>query len=300
MKNSLLIILALIGVVGFTSCLKSLNDVNLSDIKGNKVFEVAPSEDPSLDANDRVRSSAFDILSTPQTLKIPIYLNTTSGTYNHDVVVTLVKDTAAINDYNMADTTGNTNYQFLPDSVYTTTTPLTVVVPAGQQFGYLVLNIISSKIDLLTQYMVSYKIVGVPTGALISDTRSSGQNIVAIKNPWDGKYLLNGYTLRAGDDSRTGYFNSVKRSLITTGVNTDAFSDLAPWSDGSGIGIGNPNLTINSDNSVTITSSGGASNDPNYKSYYDPSTKTFYISFTWGAGPSSRLSTDTLVYQGPR
>ena len=300
MKNSLLIIITLIGVVGFTSCLKSLNDVNLSDIKGNKIFEVAPSESPTLDANDRVRTVAFDTSSIPQTLKIPIYLNTTSGTYDHDVIVTLAKDSAAINAYNLADTTGNTNYQFLPDSVYTTTTPLTVVIPAGQKFGYLVLNIITAKIDILSQYMVSYKIVGIPSDAFISDTRSSGQCIVAIQNSWDGKYLINGYTLRAGDPSKTGYFNSVKRSLITTGVNTDAFSDLAPWSDGSGIGIGNPNLTINSDNSVTITSSGGASNDPNYKSYYDPSTKTFYISFTWGAGPSSRLSTDTLVYQGPR
>jgi len=59
-------------------------------------------------------------------------------------------------------------------------------------------------------------------------------------------------------------------------------------------------LTIDGSNNVTITSAGGAYNNPGYTSVYDPGTKTFFISFTWGAGPSSRLSTDTLSYLGPR
>ena len=298
MKNIHFVVLVLFGFVGLTSCLKTLNDVNLGDIKGAKVFEIAPSEDPSLGAADRVTSAAFGIKSTPQLLQIPVYLNTTSGTYSSDVTVTLAKDNDAIAAFNKAN---GTKYEFLPDSTYTTTTPLTVVIPAGKQFGYLNVNIISSKVNLLASYMLSYKIVGVPAGGLISEIRTSAQCKVAIKNKWDGKYVMNGYALRAGDATLTGYFSGVSRSLLTSGVNSVDFSDVAVWGNGTtGIAVGIPTLTIKADNSVTITSPSGAMNDPSYNSHYDPDTKTFFISFTWGAGPAARLSTDTLVYIGSR
>ncbi len=300
MKNTFFVSIALLLILGLSSCLKSNSNINLSDIPNYKLIEIAPSEDQALGAADRVYSFVLGTSTSVKTFKIPIYLNSSTGLFSKDVTVQLANDTAAIDEYNSADTSGNTNYQFLPDSVFATTTPLTVVIPAGQKFGYLVVNINTPLIDKNTQYMLSYKIVGVPSGTAISETRASAQFIIASNNVWDGLYMMKGYTLRAGDDSRTGYFSGVTRGLVTSDLTSVYFDDLAVWSDGTGIGIGAPTLTINKDNSVKITSPSGAYNDPSYTSHYDPDTKTFYISFTWGAGPSSRLSTDTLVYLGPR
>jgi hypothetical protein len=123
---------------------------------------------------------------------------------------------------------------------------------------------------------------------------------VAVKNQWDGVYSFKGYTLRAGDPTRTGNFDGQQMTLLTSGSNSVTFASLQIWADLSGVGIGNPMLTIDGSNNVTITSPGGAMNDPSYTSIYDPGSQTFYISFTWGAGPSSRLATDTLTYLKPR
>jgi hypothetical protein len=60
-------------------------------------------------------------------------------------------------------------------------------------------------------------------------------------------------------------------------------------------------MTINtSTGAVTLSSSGGLINAPGYNTRYEAASKTFFISGTWGGGPSSRLLTDTLTYMSPR
>jgi len=121
-------------------------------------------------------------------------------------------------------------------------------------------------------------------------------------NPYDGYYSYKGYVLRAGDPVLTGNFTGLSMALVTSGANTVQFATSAIWGDGvSGIAAGLPILTVNADNSVTLASTTGqVYNDPNYQSRYEAASKTFFISFTWGAGPSQRLSTDTLAFTGLR
>ena len=123
-----------------------------------------------------------------------------------------------------------------------------------------------------------------------------------VLNQYDGYYSYKGYVLRGGDPVLTGNFAGLSMALVTSGLSTVQFATSAIWGDGvTGISAGLPILTVNTDNSVTLASTTGqVYNDPGYQSRYDPASKTFFISFTWGAGPSQRLSTDTLTFAGPR
>ena len=320
MKNTYFLVLALFAAFGLSSCLKSLNDVNLGDIPSNKIIELAPSENPSLGAADRVYSVSFDISSTPQTLKIPVYLNTTSGTYPNDVTVTLAKDTAAITAYNTAD--GSSNFEFLPDSTFTTTTPLTVVIPAGQKFGYLVVKVNSDKVDLFSEYMLSYKVVGAPAGALISDTRGSVQYKIAIKNKYDGSYDLKfkmkgwgAYGIITDDNSHDWGEVGVE----TSGPNTivinigSAYNQPGFTTDGSltSFGATYPEYTFDLATDKLTDVSNLSPDDgrgrkfklnPNVTdSRYDPATKTIYAAYIMQQnGRPDQEIYDTLVYTGPR
>jgi hypothetical protein len=117
-------------------------------------------------------------------------------------------------------------------------------------------------------------------------------------NRWDGVYSLRGYTFKSDDSSKTGLFSVDEIELATDEESMVSFRSFQPWSDGEDIiGIGMPVLTIDKQtNKVEINSSGGAYTAPGYNSRYDPVTRTFYISFTWGNGPTERLATDTLTF----
>jgi len=323
MKNKYFLLLALVAVIGLSSCLKSLNPLNLGDIPGYKLFEIAPSDNPALGAADRLYSVAYGISTTPQILKIPVYLNSTTGTFSQDVTVTLAKDTAAILAYNAADTTGATNFQFLPDSVYTTATPLTVVIPAGQKFGYLTVSINSSKVDLFTQYMVSYKIVSVPTGSAISDTRGSVQYKVAIKNKYDGLFTdvfqLSGWGAYGiiSDGMSHQWPNNV--GIETSGPNTVVKNygggyNQVEFSAGGASGVfgaTKPQYTFDLATDKLTDVSNLSPDDGRGRKFklnpsvtdsrYDGSTGTIYAAYIMQQnGRPDQLIYDTLVYQGPR
>ncbi len=325
MKNIYLFLLALVAVFGLSSCLKSLNSVNLGDIPGYKLFEIAPSENPALGAADRVYSVAYGISSTPQILKIPVYLNSTTGTFSSDVTVTLAKDTAAISAYNATDTTGATNFQFLPDSVYNSSVPLTVVIPAGQKFGYLTLNITSSKVNLFAQYMLSYKIVSVPTGSAISDTRTSVQYKVAIKNRYDGifsdVFQLSGWGAYGIISDGMSHAWGSNVGIVTSGPNTvlkdyDLGGDYGQIGFTAGLGATSfgatkPQYTFDLATDKLTDVSNLTPDDGRGRKFklnpavtdsrYDATTGTIYAAYIMQQnGRPDQLIYDTLVYQKPR
>lgn len=222
-----------------------------------------------------------------------------------DVKVSLVLNPALIGDYNSSN---GTSHDVAPDNLYTILNPADsagyiVTIPKGEYTGYLQIKI-NPRAYLGSDYALGFQISRVPSSYLISSNLGSGITAIGVKNDWDGVYSYKGYSLRAGDADLTGFFSGAEMGLQTAGATSVGFTELAFWGDGSGIGIGNPVLQINTNAPapypVTITSSGGAKNAPGYTSRYDPATKTFYISFTWGAGPAARLSTDTLTYLRPR
>jgi hypothetical protein len=189
---------------------------------------------------------------------------------------------------------------------YTFSNNMVVTIPKGAREGYLQMT--TNPANLISgQYGFGIRIKSVSNPSyIVSGNFNNAVVIVGVKNKYDGLYTNNGYALRVVggevDPSLSGNYSGSEVGLITTGPNSVIYDELAYWGDGaSGIGIGNPELAIDPNtNKITITSSGGAMNAPNYDSRYDPETKTFYISFTWGAGPAARLKIDTLVYQSPR
>jgi hypothetical protein len=207
--------------------------------------------------------------------------------------MTLSLDTAGLSAYNAAN---GTNYQPLPDTTYTVS-GWDVSVPAGKRIDSITVTIDLSKLDLSNAYVFP---VTIASASLPIEQWNHLFYYVAVKNQWDGVYSYQGYTLRSGDPVKTGNFTGQQMTLLTSGSNSVTFATLALWADLGGIGIGNPQLTINASNQVSISSPGGATADPTYNNHYDPATQTFYIQFYWGAGPTSRLSTDTLSYLGPR
>ena len=131
---------------------------------------------------------------------------------------------------------------------------------------------------------------------------------IDVSNRWAASYLLSGYVLRADDAVLSGSYHKVPWKLATVGAKSVIYFKTHLWADGSSVGgIGPWVLTIddsagpNSPMPVKVTDALNAAvkNNPAYNSRYDPAKKTFYISVFWGAGPTSRAATDTLVYSGP-
>jgi hypothetical protein len=217
-----------------------------------------------------------------------------------DIQVQLELDTALVNRYNDSL---KTSLEEPSKSLYTfDNANLTITIPKGQRQGSLKMKVIPEKIAS-GQYGFGFKIKSVSnSGYKISGNFNNAVVIVGVRNIYDGVYDMKGYALRAGDPVLTGNFTGAEMELQTTGPNSLIFGELALWGDGqSGIGIEKPELSVDPvTNKVTITSAGGGKNNPNYDSRYDPATKTFFISFTWGAGPAARLGIDTLTYREPR
>jgi hypothetical protein len=255
----------------------------------------AASVDLPLAASTSNGITAFAYPPTVTSVTLPIAVNVASPSIpNTATNVTLALDTAGLSAYNQAN---GTNYLPLPDSVFTLSS-MTVTIPAGKRLDTSITATINlAALDLSNAYVLP---ITIASASLPIEQWNHLFYYIAVKNQWDGKYSYQGYTLRAGDPVRTGNFTGQSMTLLTSGSNSVTFASLAIWADLSGIGIGNPTLTIDGSNNVTITSPGGATNQAGYPSRYDPSTQTFYISFYWGAGPTARLSTDTLSYTGPR
>lgn len=188
-------------------------------------------------------------------------------------------------------------------SIYTFSNPdLKITIPKGSRQGALQMKVKPFDISV-GEFGFGFRVKSISKqGYRISGNFDHSVTIVGVRNDYDGTYDYKGYALRAGDATLTGNFTGAEMDLITTGPNSVIFSDVPLWGDGqTGIAVEELELAIDPVTyKVTITSAGGAINDPAYNSRYDPATKTFFISFTWGAGPAARLGTDTLTYREPR
>ena len=181
---------------------------------------------------------------------------------------------------------------------YTILNP-TGVIPAGRDEVTIKIRVDKTSLGFSDTYGVGIKIES--SNAKVNDNGNSYVSTYLVKNQYDGIYSIKGYTLRAGDAPKTGNFCCQEMGLATAGANDLEWEDLAPWADLTGIGVGVPSMSVNpTTNAVTMYNGFPIGNAPGYNSRYVPNTRTFFVSFTWGAGPSARLSTDTLTYLRPR
>jgi hypothetical protein len=189
----------------------------------------------------------------------------------------------------------------LPAGSYTILNPTGTIVPGTDEIEVKI-KVDKTTLGFTNVYGVGFQLTS--NNATVNDNAKSYIGEFLVKNIYDGVYSLKGYTLRAGDAPKTGNFCCQEMDLETAGAAAVNAGDLFPWADLTGIGLGGVNtFTVNTGtNAVTTTCVAfpSVANAPGYNTRYEPNTKTFYVSFTWGAGPAARLSTDTMTWLRPR
>jgi hypothetical protein len=295
-KNILKWIVPALCVVALSSCLKNKN--LQPDFSATTPVVELPVVSPMGDGSVNSLSTSINQSDTPS--KYIFYVNyAASSTKSTDIMVTLSPSPALIDNFNAAHSVDDST-ALMPAAAYSM--PTTVIIPAGQRRVQVPVSIVSTLLDPNFTYGIPVTITDA-SGEVISKNFASLVVRVAVKNRFDGKYSYKGYIFREGDPVLSGNFKGLTSDLETNGANGLNFSNPV-WSNGSGVS-GISGLTINVDpatNKVTMRSKERADlgNVPGYDNHYDPATKTFYLSFKWNASPTSRITTDTLTYTGPR
>jgi len=297
-QSKIILFLSAFFTLGFTSCLKE-HQMNID-----------PSKSTSLVAFENSGSNVAGASSVyPGYYKdLGTLTNGQSSTFNinvgysgteaapEDITVNFALDTAVLATYNAQN---GTNYIVPAADVFSL--PPSVVIKKGERMAQTQVKIsVTDNFKFEDAYALPLAITSASNSSISSNFGKAVYSF-GVRNIYDGHYSLKGYTLRAADAVKTGNFvRSSGMDLQTVGATAVQFAELQVWADLTGVGVGNPVISVNPDNTVTLSSDGGIMNAPGYNSHYEPDTKTFYISFTWGAGPSARLATDTLTYSGPR
>jgi len=286
---------AMLCIVSLSSCLKNKNEQ--PDFSATTPVVEIPVGSPVGDGGVNSLSTSLIQQDTPSDYFY--YINyAASSTKATDIKVTLSVDPATLDKYNATHT--DAPLTIVPSNAFNT--PITITIPANTRRVQIPVKFVSTALDPALSYGLPIKITDA-SGEVISKNFGAVVIKVAVRNRYDGKYTLKGYVFREGDTGGlTGYFKNLSKDLSSNGANAVNFAQI--WADGNGAG-GIDGLTINvnpTTNKVTMKSTGNATlaNDPAYDNRYDPATKTFYLSFKWGASPTSRYATDTLTYVSPR
>ncbi len=286
---------SLVTVLFLASCLKnSPYYVNFDT--------VAPSIDLPLAAflGNGIQALSFSPADTPSTFYVIVNV-ASPKVLGKAVNATLAVDSVFLNSY---DTTNSAPYVVMPDSDYSLSS-WTLTVPAGQREAVATLKIFTNKVDPSQPYVLPFTIV---KADLPIEQWNHLLLYIAVKNQFDGNYVLTGFALHPPVSALTGPFGPVLEPLATSGISSITMLNAHPWSTASNAtlpGTYSPDYNINlANDSVTVTNAnfGPADilNNPGYPSYYDPASKTIYAQWTYLGGGGARVFTDTLVYSGPR
>ena len=229
---------------------------------------------------------------------LPVNL-ATADPASEDLNVTLSIDSTIVNKYNNDN---GTAYSIPASSMYTVINPGNVVtIPKGSNTGYLQIKFKSSAF-LGADWALGFKIASVDKqGYTISGNMNWSVVAIAVKNQWDGSYSATGYFQHPTSPRA---INISAENVITTGTYsvTKQLGDLTA----------NINMTINSDNTVTITAGSGANATTQnmksdttvdgvlYNNRYDPATKSFYLYYGYPNPNPSRIIYEKVTYMKSR
>ncbi|WP_198651893.1 BT_3044 domain-containing protein [Chitinophaga deserti] len=177
-------------------------------------------------------------------------------------------------------------YNQLPADAYTMTVN-TVSVPAGTRSVPFVVKVNSSKIpDLSKKWMVGFQLTD-PSGAVIASNLGKVFIEVVVRNAYHAYYRATGVFHHPVNGDRP---IDMRKELITTGPNSVIayLGDLGP--DYQMV------LTVNADNSVTITPAGDTPNIDQHwgVNRYDPATHTFHLHYSYNTA-APRIVEETFV-----
>jgi len=310
MKNKFLKLGAvLFATVSLAGCLKDKNfdsgrDGIVFDASQQKVVSLALTTTDttnvyvtSFDANPAV--TEFDLAPVQLAGGVPA---------TQDVHVVLALDSNMVNDYNTAN--GTTYLNPLP-STFTTST-LTVTIPKGQSKATLKIDLIPANF-LGALYAIGVKILSVDGGYQIAaGYKNHGLFVFGVKNAYDGVYrvisgLVTRYTapgVPQGDALSGSLAGNPNITLTTKGTYADDLTGIQWANAGGGVGGVLPiTITVNPvDNTVTSIAGANATfgNWAGHVNSYDPTTRTFHLSWRWNPTSTVREYEFIMQYIGPR
>lgn len=224
---------------------------------------------------DAVQQRARDLAPTIDTfLLLEVRRSPNSeAELNQPLTVKVVRDTSIIGKYNRAH---GGSYVELPTSAYQVLTDLNNVTFQPGEFSKAIrIRLDKNQMDLSKQYALGLRVTDASGGALASAEQGEVLYSVGVKNQYHGTYSAVGtFThptagVRAIDEDK---------ELQTWGATTVR----APLGDLGGSGY-YMLLTVNPDNTVTVTPSGATPNiDQSWgPNFYDPATKSFHLHYSY-------------------
>ena len=206
---------------------------------------------------------------------------TTEAELNQPLTVKLVKDATLL----------PAGYTEMPAASYTLLTDINNIVFApGETVKAIRIKVDKGQLNLANTYGLAFRIADAGAGGQASVEQGKAIYSVVIKNPYHGKYHATGVFTHPTAGPRA---IDEDKNLLTSG----AKSIRAPLGDLGAAGY-YMILTVNPDNTVTITPSGITPNiDQSWgPNYYNPATKTFYLYYSYNvAAPRKIQETLTLL-----
>jgi hypothetical protein len=233
---------------------------------------------------------------------VPVTL-ATSDAAGEDINVTIGLKPSLVDDYNADPINGGAAYDVPTASMFTLVNNGIVTIPKGSNVGYLQIKMIPANF-IGHDWALGFIINSIDkSNYVISGNLNVAVIAVATKNQYDGLYNATGFFQHP---SSPRSFNIIGQKLKTFNANTvtKALGDLG---DATPV-----NITVNADNTVTITPGPGASGStalvgnytdptkPQYNNTYNPATKTFMLCYGYPMPTPTRIVTEKLVYTGPR
>jgi PBP1b-binding outer membrane lipoprotein LpoB len=211
--------------------------------------------------------------------------------FNGDIKIDIVKDDALLTAYNNAN---STTYDPLPASAGSITS-FSYTVNSSKKTVKVKTRIKSSEL-VGQEYALAIRISSASQGE-ISKMRKIYIVEIKVKNAYEGEYASNGVrTSYGGPTTAAGITGTFPWDFAKYLFTVNATTCELETADGVDIML----LTVNPDNSVTITSHpfGGFATSNDGPCFYTPGTKTFTLNYKYfnGAGNLRRM-TETLVLQ---
>jgi hypothetical protein len=284
MKGKILNYTTLAGLIilSFTSCIK--DDVTDTTDQGSNFIKILESPENNffyLPFSDVKKIDLFSLRKDPRS----------EGELNTPTTVKLTSVPALITAYN---TINSETFEPLPDSIYTTTITKSgnvfdMSLAAGQFAKEFTINLNGGKWDMSHKYAMALVLSDVGGNKKTFD-KDTIIVFIAVKNIYDGDYHALGVFHHPVNGDRA---IDRDKSLVTAGP-TAVKCELGDLG-GSGYYL---IITVNADNTVTLTPSGVTPNvnqswGPNY---YDPADKTFHLHYSYNTS-APRIVEEILTPQ---
>lgn len=269
-------LLLLGGTLSFLGCEDEV--VNPIEGKGDNFVRISEA------AND-LTLVGFDVVPGVKSVRLLDLLRdaNSESSLASSVGIKMKIDKAALDAFNAAHP--DDAMEELPASLYTTD-PLEFSLGSGEFAKPINIKLDPTKLDLTKRYGIAVSLVDA-SGHKVRDGLGTAVFNIVAKNEWDGRYQATGEFVHPTAGPRA--IDRVK-DFVTVGPR----SVLGELGDLGGAGYFMV-LTVNADNTVTITPSGATPNvDESYQTNtYDPATKTFNLKYSYNPA-APRIVTEQI------